>query len=131
VLVERSEPALYTVDRELCEAWPELSIVPVVGDVGDRVFTGVRPGEKLFEELQYSGESIDKTRHPKIAIGRSRGCPVILTSFVQAGRGRIRRGAGRRRIPRDLSLWKPLRLRALQLWREDRLWSGEQCQDDN
>jgi nucleoside-diphosphate-sugar epimerase len=36
LLVERSEPALYTVDRELCEAWPSLSIVPVVGDVGDR-----------------------------------------------------------------------------------------------
>jgi NAD(P)-dependent dehydrogenase (short-subunit alcohol dehydrogenase family) len=36
VLVERSEPALYTVDRELREAWPSLSIAPVVGDVGDR-----------------------------------------------------------------------------------------------
>ena len=46
--MERSEPALYTVDRELCEAWPELSIVPVGGDVGDRermlaVFRGHRP----------------------------------------------------------------------------------------
>ena len=36
LLLERSEPALYTADRELCEAWPSLSIVPVVGDVGDR-----------------------------------------------------------------------------------------------
>ena len=36
LLVERSEPALYTVDRDLREAWPSLSIVPVVGDVGDR-----------------------------------------------------------------------------------------------
>ena len=25
LLVERSEPALYTVDRELCEAWPSLA----------------------------------------------------------------------------------------------------------
>ena len=36
VLVERSEPALYTVDRELRELWPSLSVVPVVGDIGDR-----------------------------------------------------------------------------------------------
>jgi FlaA1/EpsC-like NDP-sugar epimerase len=42
----------------------------------DVVFTGVRPGEKLFEELQYSGESIDKTRHPKIAIGKIAGVPA-------------------------------------------------------
>ena len=33
-------------------------------------FTGVRPGEKLFEELGTSGEHMDKTRHPKIFIGR-------------------------------------------------------------
>ena len=48
LLVQRSEPALYTVDRELCEAWPSLSIGPVVGDVGDRermlaVFREERP----------------------------------------------------------------------------------------
>jgi FlaA1/EpsC-like NDP-sugar epimerase len=32
--------------------------------------TGCRPGEKLFEELETSGEHIAKTRHPKIFIGR-------------------------------------------------------------
>ncbi|HEX3127346.1 MAG TPA: nucleoside-diphosphate sugar epimerase/dehydratase [Thermoanaerobaculia bacterium] len=36
----------------------------------DIVFTGLRPGEKLFEELSVSDESISKTRHPKIFIGR-------------------------------------------------------------
>jgi len=35
-------------------------------------FTGVRPGEKLFEELATNAESADKTRHPKIFIGRVR-----------------------------------------------------------
>jgi FlaA1/EpsC-like NDP-sugar epimerase len=35
----------------------------------DIVFTGVRPGEKLFEELNTEGENIAKTRHPKIFIG--------------------------------------------------------------
>jgi FlaA1/EpsC-like NDP-sugar epimerase len=34
------------------------------------VFTGIRPGEKLFEELQTSEEQVIKTRHPKIFIGR-------------------------------------------------------------
>lgn len=36
----------------------------------DIVFTGIRPGEKLFEELQTTGEELDKTVHPKIFIGR-------------------------------------------------------------
>ena len=36
----------------------------------------MRPGEKLFAELQYSGESIDKTRHPKIFIGKIAGVPA-------------------------------------------------------
>ena len=35
----------------------------------DIVFTGVRPGEKLFEELETEGEHITKTKHPKIFIG--------------------------------------------------------------
>jgi FlaA1/EpsC-like NDP-sugar epimerase len=35
----------------------------------DIVVTGVRPGEKLFEELAVSEEQITKTRHPKIYIG--------------------------------------------------------------
>jgi FlaA1/EpsC-like NDP-sugar epimerase len=32
--------------------------------------SGVRPGEKLFEELSTDGEHADKTKHPKIFIGR-------------------------------------------------------------
>ena len=35
----------------------------------DIVFTGIRPGEKLIEELQITEESMNKTRHPKIFIG--------------------------------------------------------------
>lgn len=38
-------------------------------------FTGMRPGEKLFEELSVDGESADKTRHPKIFVGRFRPQP--------------------------------------------------------
>jgi FlaA1/EpsC-like NDP-sugar epimerase len=36
----------------------------------DIVFTGVRPGEKLYEELEISGEHTSKTHHPKILIGK-------------------------------------------------------------
>jgi FlaA1/EpsC-like NDP-sugar epimerase/lipopolysaccharide/colanic/teichoic acid biosynthesis glycosyltransferase len=39
------------------------------------VFTGVRPGEKLFEELQTNEEQMTKTRHPKIYIGKLAAYP--------------------------------------------------------
>ncbi len=38
----------------------------------DIVFTGVRPGEKLFEELRTDGEDIEPTVNPKINIWKSR-----------------------------------------------------------
>ena len=34
------------------------------------VYTGLRPGEKLFEELFYENESQDTTEHPKILLAR-------------------------------------------------------------
>ncbi len=39
-------------------------------------FSGVRPGEKLFEELSTDTEHADKTKHPKIFIGRVRATAV-------------------------------------------------------
>jgi FlaA1/EpsC-like NDP-sugar epimerase len=39
------------------------------GDI-ELKFTGVRPGEKLFEQLATDAEHADKTKHPKIFIGR-------------------------------------------------------------
>ncbi len=41
----------------------------------DIVFTGTRPGEKLFEELQTNEETMTKTRHPKIFIGKIAAYP--------------------------------------------------------
>ncbi len=35
------------------------------------VFTGVRPGEKLFEEISLSAENASKTRHPRIWVGKT------------------------------------------------------------
>ena len=34
------------------------------------VFTGIRPGEKLDEEISLSAENITKTRHPRIWVGQ-------------------------------------------------------------
>ncbi|HVF30786.1 MAG TPA: nucleoside-diphosphate sugar epimerase/dehydratase [Pyrinomonadaceae bacterium] len=55
----------------------------------DIVFTGVRRGEKLFEELEITGENLDKTNHPKIFIGKIGGysnddVELIVNSFKAA-----------------------------------------------
>jgi FlaA1/EpsC-like NDP-sugar epimerase len=55
-------------------------------------FTGVRPGEKLFEEIGFDAEKMDKTRHPKIFTGRLQPAPFsdvkrhvkALTTCLQA-----------------------------------------------
>jgi len=44
------------------------------------VFTGPRPGEKLFEELRIEGEDMQRTRHPKISIWKN----------IPMDRGRLR-----------------------------------------
>jgi len=35
-------------------------------------FSGIRPGEKLFEELSITGEDVSRTAHPKIGITKKR-----------------------------------------------------------
>ena len=41
------------------------------GEDIEMVFTGTRPGEKLFEELSIKGEDMQPTRHPKIGIWKN------------------------------------------------------------
>ena len=38
-------------------------------------YTGLRPGEKLFEELFYESEDLAQTAHPKIRVARRREAP--------------------------------------------------------
>jgi FlaA1/EpsC-like NDP-sugar epimerase len=45
------------------------------GDDIEIQFTGIRPGEKLFEELSLEGEGAERTRHPKVFIGRIKSHP--------------------------------------------------------
>jgi FlaA1/EpsC-like NDP-sugar epimerase len=44
----------------------------VPGDDVEIQFIGLRPGEKLFEELFHPGEALTQTRHEKIFLARSR-----------------------------------------------------------
>ncbi len=55
----------------------ELSGLEVGRDI-DIVFTGMRPGEKLFEELFIPGESYERTAHAKIFLAAN------ASSFVPA-----------------------------------------------
>ena len=43
----------------------------------DIQFSGMRQGEKLFEELATDGEEMTKTRHPKIFIGKIEKAPAV------------------------------------------------------
>jgi len=45
------------------------------GEDIDIVFSGVRPGEKLFEELRTEGENLEPTVHPKILIWKHQPVP--------------------------------------------------------
>lgn len=73
---------------DLAEDMIRLSGLTPYEDV-DVVFTGVRKGEKLFEELEITGENLEKTRHPKIFIGKiatysSEEVTRIVTAFTSA-----------------------------------------------
>ena len=63
-VLDMGEPVLI---RELAEELIKLSgLVPYV-DIDIR-FTGLRPGEKLYEELLVEGEGIRPTQHEKIRV---------------------------------------------------------------
>ncbi len=57
----------------------------------DIVFTGMRPGEKLFEELETEGEDLSRTGHPKIYVGKLAAYPLeriesAVKRFEEVGR---------------------------------------------
>ncbi len=52
------------------------------GEDIDIHFTGIRPGEKLFEELRTAGEGMEPTVHPKVAVWKS--TPVEWNRVLQA-----------------------------------------------
>jgi FlaA1/EpsC-like NDP-sugar epimerase len=70
-------------------------------------YTGLRPGEKLFEELSTDEEHMEKTRHPKIFIGRIGARPLaevekglaLLASKSDSPDPRVVRSALRTVVP--------------------------------
>ncbi len=73
---------------DLAEDMIRLSGLQPYEDI-DIVFSGVKQGEKLFEELEITGENLLKTEHPKIFIGKiatysSEEVAIILNNFRQA-----------------------------------------------
>jgi len=63
----------------------ELSGLELGRDI-EIVYTGLRPGEKLYEELFIEGESYSRTRHAKIMVARagSAAAPEMNTSEFEA-----------------------------------------------
>ena len=73
---------------DLAEDMIRLSGLEPYEDI-DIKFTGIRKGEKLFEELEITGESLLKTKHPKIFIGKiatyqNEEVSGIISSFAGA-----------------------------------------------
>jgi FlaA1/EpsC-like NDP-sugar epimerase len=72
-----------------------------VGEDIEIQFTGIRPGEKLYEELSLQEEGAERTRHPKVFIGRIKAHPwseverhaLALARVAESGNGdRVRDG---------------------------------------
>ena len=59
-------------------------------------FTGIRPGEKLFEELALQEECADKTQHPRIFIGRLQARPWEVIHREVRELGELARTGNRR-----------------------------------
>jgi len=73
---------------DLAEDMIRLSGLTPYEDI-DIIFTGIREGEKMFEELEITGEALEKTHHPKIFIGKiatysGEEVARIVTAFTEA-----------------------------------------------
>ena len=70
--------------KELAEKLIRLSGYTPYTDI-DIVFTGLRPGEKLYEELLMDEEGIQKTSHGSIFIGKPTAPPPALEEILKQG----------------------------------------------
>ena len=71
----------------------------------DIVFTGIRPGEKLYEELANEGEGVGDTAHPKIGIWKR--IPLDFAE-LEAGIARLIALADEADAPQQRAMFKQL-----------------------
>jgi FlaA1/EpsC-like NDP-sugar epimerase len=69
------------------------------------VFTGLRPGEKLYEELLADAEATEPTPHPKLRIARARAVEPGMLEAVRAWLAAGPRPAAEVRL--QLGAWLP------------------------
>jgi FlaA1/EpsC-like NDP-sugar epimerase len=77
-VLDMGEPVrIVDLARELITLSGFRPVLPDRSDLSDTsdeiliVFTGPRPGEKLFEELSIVGENMQRTNHPKISVWKN------------------------------------------------------------
>ncbi len=99
MVLDMGEPVRIT---ELAQELIRLSGLEPGTDI-EIVYSGIRPGEKLFEELSFDAEEMSKTRHHKIFVGNLkpsdlatvRACLRRLAAVVDgASRDEVRRVLG-------------------------------------
>lgn len=71
------------------------------------VYTGLRPGEKLYEEVFFEGEGVAATSHPKVLWTRTPATPAGLYSLVRVLEDRATRGASAEEIRSYLKVLVP------------------------
>ncbi len=69
-VLDMGEPVLI---KDLAEQMIKLSGKKPGEDI-EIVYTGLRPGEKLFEEIFHESENLKGTAHPKLLLAKSRQC---------------------------------------------------------
>ncbi|MFO0831464.1 MAG: polysaccharide biosynthesis protein [Phycisphaerales bacterium] len=72
--------------RTISPGMPQTDAVLALGPTMDISITGVRPGEKLHEELSYESEALAPTAHPGILALREQGNPLAsldMTSMIK------------------------------------------------
>jgi len=84
-------------------------------------FNGLRPGEKLFEELFHGEEQLEATPVPRLNVGAPRGSVLGRARFRVGGarggmRGRAGRGSGQGSGNARARLQRRPVIIALQLW---------------
>lgn len=70
-------------------------------------FTGLRPGEKLYEELLADAETTRETPHPKLRVARSRPVPSALIAELAAWLDQLGTSPSDEEVRAALRRWVP------------------------